>query len=162
MSARLKCLQTIIGANGVNKPGAEPTLEQLGVKTNEAEVLVRSGAAAWAKSAPASAEPAPAPAGAPAPAQVMLPPAAPEAPAPVAVDETNVVEGELAGVVDADGKVVDLEDMKRGELVEIAEAMDIKTAGMNKQQIVDAIRAERVEIDADAAAPSEDDDAGEA
>lgn len=132
MSARLKCLQTIIGANGVNKPGAEPTLEQLGIKTNEAEVLVRSGAAAWAKSAP------------------------------VAVDETNAVEGELAGVVDADGKVIDLEDMKRGELVEIAEAMDIKTAGMNKQQIVDAIRAERVEIDADAAAPSEDDDAGEA
>lgn len=144
MSARLKCLQTIIAKNGANKPGSEVSLDVLGIKTNEAEVLVRSGAAAWAKSAPASAEPA----GAPAPAQVMLPPAAPEAPAPAAVDETNVVEGSLAGVVDADGSVRDLEEMKRAELLEIAEGMDIpRASGMNKQQLIDAIKAESVEID---------------
>lgn len=144
MSARLKCLQTIIAKNGANKPGSEVSLDVLGIKTNEAEVLVRSGAAAWAKSAPASAEPAPAPA----PAQVMLPPAATEAPAPVAVDETNVVEGSLAGVVDADGSVRDLEEMKRAELLEIAEGMDIpRASGMNKQQLIDAIKAEIVEID---------------
>ena len=144
MSARLKCLQTIIAKNGANKPGSEVSLDVLGIKTNEAEVLVRSGAAAWAKSAPASAEPAPAPA----PAQVMLPPAATEAPAPVAVDETNVVEGSLAGVVDADGSVRDLEEMKRAELLEIAEGMDIpRASGMNKQQLIDAIKAESVEID---------------
>lgn len=148
MSARLKCLQTIITKNGANKPGSEVSLDVLGIKTNEAEVLVRSGAAAWAKSAPASAEPAPAPAGAPAPAQVMQPAAAPEAPAPVAVDETNVVEGSLAGVVDADGSVRDLEEMKRAELLEIAEGMDIpRASGMNKQQLIDAIKAESVEID---------------
>ena len=148
MSARLKCLQTIIAKNGANKPGSEVSLDVLGIKTNEAEVLVRSGAAAWAKSAPASAEPAPAPAGASAPAQVMLPPAAPEAPAPAAVDETNVVEGSLAGVVDADGSVRDLEEMKRAELLEIAEGMDIpRASGMNKQQLIDAIKAESVEID---------------
>lgn len=144
MSARLKCLQTIIAKNGANKPGSEVSLDVLGIKTNEAEVLVRSGAAAWAKSAPASAEPA----GAPAPAQVMLPPAAPEAPAPVAVDETNVVEGSLAGVVDADGSVRDLKEMKRAELLEIAEGMEIpRASGMNKQQLIDAIKAESVEID---------------
>ena len=144
MSARLKCLQTIIAKNGANKPGSEVSLDVLGIKTNEAEVLVRSGAAAWAKSAPASAEPAPAPA----PAQVMLPTAATEAPAPVAVDETNVVEGSLAGVVDADGSVRDLEEMKRAELLEIAEGMDIpRASGMNKQQLIDAIKAESVEID---------------
>lgn len=144
MSARLKCLQTIIAKNGANKPGSEVSLDVLGIKTNDAEVLVRSGAAAWAKSAPASAEPAPAPA----PAQVMLPPAATDAPAPVAVDETNVVEGSLAGVVDADGSVRDLEEMKRAELLEIAEGMDIpRASGMNKQQLIDAIKAEIVEID---------------
>lgn len=148
MSARLKCLQTIIAKNGANKPGSEVSLDVLGIKTNEAEVLVRSGAAAWAKSAPASAEPAPAPAGASAPAQVMLPPAAPEAPAPAAVDETNVVEGSLAGVVDADGSVRDLKEMKRAELLEIAEGMEIpRASGMNKQQLIDAIKAESVEID---------------
>lgn len=78
----------------------------------------------------------------------MLPPAAPEAPAPVAVDETNVVEGSLAGVVDSDGSVRDLEEMKRAELLEIAEGMDIpRASGMNKQQLIDAIKAESVEID---------------
>lgn len=118
MSARLKCLQTIIAKNGANKPDSEVSLDVLGIKTNEAEVLVRSGAAAWAKSAP------------------------------VAVDETNVVEGSLAGVVDADGSVRDLEEMKRAELLEIAEGMDIpRASGMNKQQLIDAIKAESVEID---------------
>lgn len=136
MSARLKCLQTIIGANGVNKPGAEPTLEQLGIKTNEAEVLVRSGAAAWADPV-AVADPAPAPA---------VTDTAPAVVEPAASGDT--VEATLAGVVDADGSVRDLEEMKRAELVEIAEGMEIpRASGMNKQQLVDAIRAERVEID---------------
>lgn len=136
MSTRLKCLQTIIGANGVNKPGAEPTLEQLGIKTNEAEVLVRSGAAAWADPV-AVADPAPAPA-VTEPAPAVVEPAA----------SGDTVEATLAGVVDADGSVRDLEEMKRAELLKIAEGMEIpRASGMNKQQLVDAIRAERVEID---------------
>lgn len=140
MSARLKCLQTIIAANGANKPGSEPSLDALGIKINEAEVLVRSGAAAWADPVAVAAEPAVVP-----------------------VTDPVPVEAELAGVMGADGTVRELEEMKRAELMDLAEAIGVpRAAGMNKQQLVDAILAERVKIDANEASAFSggDDDAG--
>lgn len=55
-SLKLHCLHTIIGSNGANRPGSEPTLAELGVELKDAEALVASGAARWAE--PAAEAPA--------------------------------------------------------------------------------------------------------
>lgn len=55
-SLKLHCLHTIIGSNGANRPGSEPTLAELGVDLKDAETLVASGAARWAE--PAAEAPA--------------------------------------------------------------------------------------------------------
>ena len=44
---KLKCLGTIIGSNGANKPGATPSLKDLGIEKAEGDVLVASGMAEW-------------------------------------------------------------------------------------------------------------------
>lgn len=151
MSSKIKCLQTIIGNNGSNRPGSVVSLDALGITRGDAEVLVDTSAAVWAKGDDAHAdEPAadidpaavlPVPESDPA---VMLAPAQPDvADAPPAAVPADAI---LAGVVDAGGNVVALEDMKRADLAEIAKDLGIKINGMDKQQIVDAIRAEKVDL----------------
>lgn len=60
------------------------------------------------------------------------------------VDE-KVVEGNIAGVVNNDGKVVPLSEMPEDELRALAVEMGIDPAGKTKEEVAAAIAAEQVE-----------------
>ena len=54
-SLKLHCLATIIGSNGPNRPGSEPSLADIGIEQNEAEALIAQGYARWAEPSAAAA-----------------------------------------------------------------------------------------------------------
>ena len=60
-------------------------------------------------------------------------------------EEPAPVEGTLAGVVEDEGKVVPLDEMKKADLVGLAAEMGIDTEGKTKAQLVEAIQAEKVQ-----------------
>lgn len=118
-------LKESIRANGIQyMPPEVVDCEEIGITQADADVLVRRGTAE------------------------VVDEVAPIDPnnteTPEGLEKADLVEGTLAGVVEADGKVVPLANMKKDDLVALASGMGIDTAGKNKADLVAAIEAEKV------------------
>jgi hypothetical protein len=117
---QIKCAITLIGGNGVNRPGATPTLLELGISKAEADVLVAAGRAFW------------------------FDPAAPVVASAPVDDGTQLYD--LASATKADEPaaktVTPLAKMSKAELVDIAtEKLVPGAAAMTKPELIAAIEA---------------------
>lgn len=139
---QLKLLHSIVTQRGQFLPPKVVSIADMGISPEEARVLVRRG---FAEDYNPEA----------APAELVAPVGGPEVTNVQTIVSTDadgqpgadLVEGTLAGVVGDDGKAVDLDDMRKAELVELAAGMGIDTDGKTKAELIADIKATPVFAD---------------